>query len=318
MNKKFDLKIKRLYAKDKKTIQKIFLGLIGFNILLIILAIATNIFTLKGLAKIITFSLLAIIQIGPIIMVYLLSKKEKTTYDGSFENIYDPIITKFMLDNELKYDDSLIYAELLDLELRGYVEIKKEENNIVYCLKNKEAFKRMETLENINNMQVESYYTEEIPAYESLFVTKVLFAFEGEISLSDIKRKMRDNYYSERMEMCSLVMEKMLGYDLEKRNMVTAENSIEPFSVILLINIIVAVLLFAAMGSWNVLWILAIIFNIAISGMILKQEKVFSYKYVEELDKYIDDLYTHIQYLKNDNGANLKSSDEVLKTLFIK
>ena len=101
---------------------------------------------------------------------------------------------------------------------------------------------------------------------------------------------MRDNYYSERMEMCSLVMEKMLVYDLEKRNMVTAENSIEPFSVILLINIIAAMLLFAAMGSWNILWILAIISNIVISGMIFKQEKVFSYKYIEELDKYIDDL----------------------------
>ena len=42
---------------------------------------------------------------------------------------------------------------------------------------NKEAFKRMGTLQNINNIKIDEYYTEQISAYENLIVTKVLTNF---------------------------------------------------------------------------------------------------------------------------------------------
>ena len=129
------------------------------------------------------------------------------------------------MDN-VKSIDKLIFSELMDLSRRGYVEITKKDNDEIFKLKSKDKFIRMNGLENINNKQIELYSSAEIPAYENLFVTKILFPFDDEMTKNDIFKKIKEGYYAERMEMCALAMEKMFVYFLEKNNMTNKSGNI--------------------------------------------------------------------------------------------
>ena len=75
------------------------------------------------------------------------------------------------------------------------------------------------------------------------------------------------------------------------------------------------------MGRLNIILLLAAIMNIALNAIIIKNENILSYKYSDEVIKYIDNLEEYVAILK---GKSLNSmveeekneDDEQLKLLF--
>lgn len=308
-------KFKSITTQSKNIIKKIILILIIFNVLI---AIFMGLIPLDGIAKTIVVLLIAIVQILFLLKIFLVIKNQKDEKKENFEVKYDPLLTYFLKNQSIENVEkieNLIYSELMDLSRRGYVEIIKNNDDEIYKLKEKDKFTRMNGLENIDKKQIEMYSTVDIPAYENLFVTKILFPFSDEISRRDISKKVKEGYYKERMELCSFVMEKMVVYFLEKNNMIIAENSINMFVVILSINIIVTLFEFLMIGSFNILLIISNIMIIVLTAILLKNEKIFSYKFSNDVDIYIKEL---TQYLNDVDNTKEDSSiqAEIMKQLF--
>lgn len=308
-------KFKSITTQSKNIIKKIILILIIFNVLI---AIFMGLIPLDGIAKTILVLLIAIVQILFLLKIFLVIKNQKDEKKENFEVKYDPLLTYFLKNQSIENVEkieNLIFSELMDLSRRGYVEIIKNNDDEIYKLKEKDKFTRMNGLENIDKKQIEMYSTVDIPAYENLFVTKILFPFSDEISRRDISKKVKEGYYKERMELCSFVMEKMVVYFLEKNNMIIAENSINMFVVILSINIIVTLFEFLMIGSFNILLIISNIMIIVLTAILLKNEKIFSYKFSNDVDIYIKEL---TQYLNDVDNTKEDSSiqAEIMKQLF--
>ena len=205
----------KIRGNDKKEIFKIFMILIFMNVLMsVIIVLFANIEILK---TIILYSMSAV-YIG--IIIYILKKENQKTESSVkevFENKYDPILTKFLIKNEFVLDNELLNAEIYYLIKKGYVEINKEKN--ILKLKDRNQFKQIDALERIDSNKIKEYSTAEIPSYENMFIGKILFAFHDEIDLDELKRNQKENYYLQRGDMCKLVMEKMLLYEIEKHDM---------------------------------------------------------------------------------------------------
>lgn len=293
-----DLNVK-IRGNDKKKILKILIIVICINLLAtVIVATFANVEILKTI-------ILYLVSIGYVgYAIYLWKKTQKTNImmkKESFENKYDPILTRFLLKNEFELDESLLNAEIYYLIRKGYIEIDKEKN--VLRLKDRNKFKQIDALERINHNKIKEYSTDEIPSYESMFIGKILFAFHDEIELNELKRNKKQNYYYQRGEMCKLAMEKMLLYEVEKHGMLGNGNSINFISVVSILNIITSIILFAAIGRFNIILLLSIIINIALNVLIVKNENILSYKYSDEVIKYIDDLLEYVNILKAEQTA---------------
>lgn len=287
----------RIRGNDKKDIIKIFLILILINIIMtIIIAIFPSIQILKT----ILLYIISVIYIG--ITIYIIKKENDIQLENPkepFENKYDPILTKFLIKNEFILDNDLLNAEIYYLMKKGYVEFDKEKN--VLKIKNRNQFKQIDSLEKINTEKIKEYSTEEIPSYESMFINKILFAFHDEVDLDELKRNEAQSYYFKRGEMCKLPMEKMLLYEIEKKNMLETSNKLNFVSIAGILNIITDIIIFMVMARFNLVLLLATIINIALNVIIIKNENILSYKYSEEVVKYIDNLLEHVNMLKKGN-----------------
>lgn len=307
----------KIRGNDKKEIFKIFMILIFMNVLMsVIIVLFANIEILK---TIILYSMSAV-YIGT--AIYILKKENQETESSVkevFENKYDPILTKFLIKNEFVLDNELLNAEIYYLIKKGYVGINKEKN--ILKLKDRNQFKQIDALERIDSNKIKEYSTAEIPSYENMFIGKILFAFHDEIDLDELKRNQKENYYLQRGDMCKLVMEKMLLYEIEKHDMLGNGSNFNLISVVSILNIITTIILFAIMGRLNIILLLAAIMNIALNAIIIKNENILSYKYSDEVIKYIDNLEEYVAILK---GKSLNSmveeekneDDEQLKLLF--
>ena len=298
--KKLDIKVR---GKDKKEIFKIWMILTVVNILIsILVAIFANI---KLLETIIVY-IMSIVYIG--ITVYIIKKENEEPVlktKEPFENKYDPILTRFFIKNEFSLDNTLLNSEVYYLIEKGYVEIDKEKN--LLKLKNRNQFKQIDALEKINNDKIKEYSTDEIPSYESMFIGKILFAFHDEIDLNEFEKNKKENYYLQRGEICKLAMEKMILYEIEKRNMMGKANNLNFISIAGILNIITSIMLFMVIGRFNVILLLATIINIAFSGVIIKNENILAYTYSEEIIKYIDNLLEYVEVLKKEKNSQFKN-----------
>ena len=296
----FNIKIKE---ENKKEISKIFMLLIIVNVLITILAF---IFTGVRIFKTI---ILYIMSVFYIVMAIWMLKKENTKVtisNGIFKNKYDPILTRFLLKNEFVLDNELLNAEICYLVRKGYVELDKEKNAL--RLKDKTKFKQIDALDRIDNNKIEEYSTDEIPSYESLFIGKILFAFHNEIDLNEFRRNQKENYYLKRGEMCQLIMEKMILYELEKKNMLEQKSNLNFIFIEGILNIITSIFVFVVIARFNIVLLLATIINIVLSAIIVKNENMLSYKYSDDVIKYIGDLFEYVKVLKK--GRILQTNSE--------
>lgn len=298
--KKLDIKVR---GKDKKEIFKIWMILTVVNILISILVV---IFANIKLLETIIVYIMSIVYIG--ITVYIIKKENEEPVlktKEPFENKYDPILTRFFIKNEFSLDNTLLNSEVYYLIEKGYVEIDKEKN--LLKLKNRNQFKQIDALEKINNDKIKEYSTDEIPSYESMFIGKILFAFHDEIDLNEFEKNKKENYYLQRGEICKLAMEKMILYEIEKRNMMGKANNLNFISIAGILNIITSIMLFMVIGRFNVILLLATIINIAFSGVIIKNEIILAYTYSEEIIKYIDNLLEYVEVLKKEKNSQFKN-----------
>ena len=210
--------------------------------------------------------------------------------------------------------------------IKGDVELNKENHTL--RLKNRSKFKQIDALEKIDSNKIKEYSSDEIPSYENMFIGKILFAFHDEIELNEFKKNQGEKYYLQRGEMCKLVMEKMILYEIQKKNMMGQTNNVIPIAGIL--NIITSIMLFIIIGNLNIVLALATVINIILSVFIIKGENILAYKYSEDVIKYIDSLLEYVDILKkekmqgkelgnnaqdNENAGN-NMEDEELKFLF--
>lgn len=308
-----NLKFEKIRGKDRLLVTKIIIGYTIFAILISIISMFVN---LTGIAKIIVVTIIALVQIAAIVCIFLIMKRKSKQSLEDFEVKYDPILTYYMNKNKIECTENLIFAELMDLARRGYVEIKEENGDTIYKLKEKDKFIRMNGLENIDRKQMQEYSTEEIPAYENLFVTRLLFPFEDVITKKDIYKKIKENFYRDRMELCAFIFEKMIVYSLEERKMITAGNSLNIFSISVMANILLVLIEFAMLSSWNILLIISLILTIFFDAMLLKVEKIFSYTYSEEVDVYMEQLTNYIDNLKENIPEEISEKDKIILILF--
>ena len=322
--KNLDIKIR---GKDKKQIFKIFMILVLINILITIVVL---VFANVEILKTILLYVMSVVYVGTVI--YIIQKENKEVIGKpkeGFKNKYDPILTRFLIKNEFVLDNELLNAEIYYLIEKGYAEIDKENN--ILRLKDRTQFKQIDALERINSDKIKEYSTDDIPSYESMFIGKILFAFHDEIELEELKRNQRKNYYLQRGAMCKLAMEKMILYEIEKRNMMAQSSNFNWISIAGILNIITSIMLFMVIGRFNIVLLLATIINIALNVVIIKNENVFAYKYSEDVIKYIDNVLEYVEGLKtektlkslnhenndeNEEFINERDTDEELKFLF--
>ena len=322
--KNLDIKIR---GKDKKQIFKIFMILVLINVLITIVVV---LFANVEILKTILLYVMSVVYVGTVI--YIIQKENKEVIGKpkeGFKNKYDPILTRFLIKNEFVLDNELLNAEIYYLIEKGYAEIDKENN--ILRLKDRTQFKQIDALERINSDKIKEYSTDAIPSYESMFIGKILFAFHDEIELEELKRNQRENYYLQRGAMCKLAMEKMILYEIEKRNMMAQSNNFNWISIAGILNIITSIMLFMVIGRFNIVLLLATIINIALNVVIIKNENVFAYKYSEDVIKYIDNVLEYVEGLKtektlkslnhenndeNEEFINERDTDEELKFLF--
>ena len=294
----------KIRGNDKKEIFKIFMILVLINILITVLV---SIFANIEILKTIILYIMSVVYIGT--TVYIIKKENeevviKKTRE-TFENKYDPILTRFLIKNEFILDNELLNAEIYYLTKKGYLEIDKEKNTL--RLKNRSQFKQIDALERIDSNKIKEYSTDEIPSYESMFIGKILFAFHDEIDLNEFKKNKKENYYLQRGEMCKLAMEKMLLYEIEKKNMMGQSSNLNFISIAGILNIITSIMLFMVIGRFNIVLLLATIINIALNAIIIKNENILAYKYSEEVIKYIDNLLEYVDILKKGKTAKLNN-----------
>ena len=282
---RINFKVKK---ENKKEIGKLILIIILISIIFSIINI------IMPMNKIIENIILYVMAIFYIVMTLIILKKineeEIIKKEENFEEKYNPILNQFLLKNEFILDEKLIKKELSNLIERGYIERTTKNEQEIYILKNREKFKTIDSLEKITQEKIKEYSTEEIPSYESLFVNKILFAFENEISQEDLNKKIQSNYYYERGQICKLTMERMLLFELEKNNMLKSTKKNNIFAIVLIINIIVDIIFFVTMARFNIILLLSIIVNIALDGMMLKNEKLMAYNFTDEVNEYIEKL----------------------------
>ena len=304
--KNLDIKIR---GKDKKQIFKIFMILVLINILITIVVV---LFANVEILKTILLYIISLIYVSTV--MYIIQKENKEVIGKQkegFKNKYDPILTRFLIKNEFVLDNELLNAEIYYLIEKGYAEIDKENN--ILRLKDRTQFKQIDALERINSDKIKEYSTDDIPSYESMFIGKILFAFHDEIELEELKRNQRKNYYLQRGEMCKLAMEKMILYEIEKRNMMAQSSNFNWISIAGILNIITSIMLFMVIGRFNIVLLLATIINIALNVVIIKNENVFAYKYSEDVIKYIDNILEYVEGLKTEKtlkGLNHENNDE--------
>lgn len=304
--KNLDVKIR---GKDKKQIFKIFMILVLINILITIVVV---LFANVEILKTILLYIISLIYVSTV--MYIIQKENKEVIGKQkegFKNKYDPILTRFLIKNEFVLDNELLNAEIYYLIEKGYAEIDKENN--ILRLKDRTQFKQIDALERINSDKIKEYSTDDIPSYESMFIGKILFAFHDEIELEELKRNQRENYYLQRGAMCKLAMEKMILYEIEKRNMMAQSSNFNWISIAGILNIITSIMLFMVIGRFNIVLLLATIINIALNVVIIKNENVFAYKYSEDVIKYIDNVLEYVEGLKTEKtlkGLNHENNDE--------
>ena len=281
---RINFKVKK---ENKKEIGKLVLIIILISIIFSIINI------IMPINKILENIILYLMAIFYILMTIIILKKineEEIVKKEDFEEKYNPILNQFLLKNEFIPDEKLIKEELSNLIERGYIERTTKNEQEIYILKNREKFKTIDSLEKITQEKIKEYSTEEIPSYESLFVNKILFAFENEISQEDLNKKIQNNYYYERGQICKLTMERMLLFELEKNNMLKSTKKNNIFAIVLIINIIADIIFFVTMARFNIILLLSIIINIALDGMMLKNEKLMAYNFTDEVNEYIEEL----------------------------
>ena len=304
--KNLDIKIR---GNDKKDIFKIFMILVLINVLITIVVV---LFANIEILKTILLYVMSVVYVGTVI--YIIQKENKEVIGKpkeGFKNKYDPILTKFLIKNEFVLDNELLNAEIYYLIEKGYAEIDKENN--ILRLKDRTKFKQIDALERINSDKIKEYSTEDIPSYESMFIGKILFAFHDEIELNEFKRNQRENYYLQRGEMCKLAMEKMILYEIEKRNMMGQSSNFNLIPIVGILNIITSIILFMVIGRWNIVLLLATIMNIALNVVIIKNENILAYKYSEDIIKYIDNLLEYVEGLKTEKilkGSNDENNNK--------
>ena len=277
----------KVKKENKKEIGKLVLIIILISIIFSIINI------IMPINKIVENIILYVMAIFYIVMTLIILKKineEEIVKKEDFEEKYNPILNQFLLKNEFIPDEKLIKEELSNLIERGYIEKYTKNEQEIYILKNREKFKAIDSLEKITQEKIKEYSTEEIPSYESLFVNKILFAFENEISQEDLNKKIQSNYYYERGQICKLTMERMLLFELEKNNMLKSTKKNNIFAIVLIINIIADIIFFVTMARFNIILLLSIIINIALDGMMLKNEKLMAYNFTDEVNEYIEEL----------------------------
>ena len=103
-------------------------------------------------------------------------------------------------------------------------------------------------------------------------------------------------------------MEKMILFEIEKNNMLKQTNNINFISIISILNIVTAIIVLLVMARLNILLLLAVFINIALNVIIIKNENILSYKYSEEIIKYIDDLLEYVKILKIKNKASKENN----------
>ncbi len=323
--KNLDIKIR---GNDRKIISKIFMTLVLINVCITILV---SVFANIEVLRTIFLYMISVVYIGTV--VYIIKKENQTREvkpKENFENKYDPILTRFLIKNEFILDNELLNAEVYYLMEKGDVELNKENHTL--RLKNRSKFKQIDALEKIDSNKIKEYSSDEIPSYENMFIGKILFAFHDEIELNEFKKNQGEKYYLQRGEMCKLVMEKMILYEIQKKNMMGQTNNVIPIAGIL--NIITSIMLFIIIGNLNIVLALATVINIILSVFIIKGENILAYKYSEDVIKYIDSLLEYVDILKKEkmqgkelgnnaqDNENIKNqdinrnSDEELKFLF--
>lgn len=288
----------KIRGNDKKEIFKLLMILTAINILI---TIVVFMFANVQILKTIILYIMSVVYVG--LAIYIIKKENEevtTTAKESFENKYDPILTRFFIKNEFTLDNELLNAEIYYLIKKGYVYVDKEKNMLK--LKDRNQFKQMDALEKIDSNKIREYSSDEIPSYESMFIGKMLFAFHDEIELNEFRRNQKENYYLQRGEICKLTMEKMILYEIEKRQMMGTTNNFNFISIAGILNIITSIILFMVMGRFNIILLLATIINIALNAIIIKNENILSYKYSEEITKYIDDLLEYVEILRKKNN----------------
>ena len=319
--KNLDIKIR---GNDRKIISKIFMTLVLINVCITILV---SVFANIEVLRTIFLYMISVVYIGTV--VYIIKKENQIREvkpKENFENKYDPILTRFLIKNEFILDNELLNAEVYYLMEKGDVELNKENHTL--RLKNRSKFKQIDALEKIDSNKIKEYSSDEIPSYENMFIGKILFAFHDEIELNEFKKNQGEKYYLQRGEMCKLVMEKMILYEIQKKNMMGQTNNVIPIAGIL--NIITSIMLFIIIGNLNIVLALATVINIILSVFIIKGENILAYKYSEDVIKYIDSLLEYVDILKrrkisekelannvqdNENAGNNRE-DEELKFLF--
>ena len=83
-------------------------------------------------------------------------------------------------------------------------------------------------------------------------------------------------------------------------------------------NILLVLIEFAMLSSWNILLIISLILTIFFDAMLLKVEKIFSYTYSEEVDVYMEQLTNYIDNLKENKKEEITDKDEIILTLLKK
>ena len=316
--------IKNIRGNDRKIISKIFMTLVLINVCITILV---SVFANIEVLRTIFLYMISVVYIGTV--VYIIKKENQTREvkpKENFENKYDPILTRFLIKNEFVLDNELLNAEVYYLMEKGDVELNKENHTL--RLKNRSKFKQIDALEKIDSNKIKEYSSDEIPSYENMFIGKILFAFHDEIELNEFKKNQGEKYYLQRGEMCKLVMEKMILYEIQKNNMMGQTNN--AISIAGILNIITSIMLFIIIGNLNIVLALATVINIILSVFIIKGENILAYKYSEDVIKYIDSLLEYVDILKkekmqgkelgnnaqdNENAGN-NMEDEELKFLF--
>ncbi len=304
-----------LKQKNRKNIQKILLILILINLIIFLIFIFTDLFLINKIIKTIINCLIGIVD--TILIVLMLKKEEVQNTDEEIEleinEAYDPIILQFFQKNKIIADSNLILAECESLIQRELMEVEKRENETIFKIK-KDMFIRMNGVEGVEESKIDEYSKNGIPAYENLFVTKILFPFENEISLKELIKKAKEGYYQQREEMCELLLEKMLLHKIENEHLVQDKKQLT-FSIILIINIIVSFLTWMGLGAFNIVLLLGSVVNIGISAMLLKNEKMFAYNFNPEILEYMDKIHKYTKKLNlEDEGITRK--DIMLKMFF--
>ena len=309
--KNIDIKIMK---NNRKNILKIFLLLIIINIFVTIIgAVFANIEILKS----ILLYIISVIYIG--ICIYILKKQKNIKIIENFENKYDPILTSFLIKNEFVLDNALLNAYIYYLIEQEHIEVDKEKQ--ILRLKDRAKFTQIGALEKINDTNIKDFSSNEIPSYENMFIGKILFAFHDEIDLNEFRRNKIQNYYLQRGEMCKILIEKMILYEIQKRNMMGRAN--KDITIVGILNIITSIVLFIIIGRLNFVFIIANIINILLSALIIKGEKIWDYHYSEDVEAYIYNLLEYVNTLNKtekkveNNDKNIeKDKDKELKLLF--